>query len=399
MSSMAAAAVCSPHSTLRTPRPVYLDHDGGNDDYVALVYLLKHENRFDLLGVSVTPANSWWKVGAAATRKILRTLSKKHASSSSSSGAAEGRIPVAESTLDGVNTFPDAWRHDACKLNLLPQLNGFETEEEALRLEKGEDGISGQLLLAQTLLASESPVTVVATGPLTNLAWVLDNFPEASRKIDKVLIMGGAIDVPGNVFADDVEGFDGSAEWNIFWDPPAAKRVWDSDLELVLTPLDATNEVPITKETLLRALAGAHLLETETRPFFAWDLLTVAQLVHPELFTTSQVECDVVVGGASQGRTVRTATTARATAEAAVATAGRPHQQQRSPPAGNEKEDGTGRRGGEDTVSGDVVSTGGAGAGAGGRTVTVIRARDPKELVDVILADLCSSCDGGGASS
>lgn len=36
---------------------------------------------------------------------------------------------------------------------------------------------------------------------------------------------GGAIDVPGNVSADDVEGFDGTAEWNIFWDPPAAKRV------------------------------------------------------------------------------------------------------------------------------------------------------------------------------
>ncbi|CAN0149370.1 unnamed protein product, partial [Ectocarpus fasciculatus] len=149
---------------------------------------------------------------------------------------------------------------------------------------------------------------------------------------------GGAIDVPGNVFADDVEGFDGSAEWNIFWDPPAAKRVWDSDLELVLTPLDATNEVPITKETLLRlgrqnhcasstlvgsiwALAGAHLLETKTRPFFAWDLLTVAQLVHPELFTTSQLECDVVVGGASMGRTVRTETTAKSTAEAAAAAA------------------------------------------------------------------------------
>ncbi|CAM9961472.1 unnamed protein product, partial [Ectocarpus sp. 13 AM-2016] len=143
------------------------------------------------------------------------------------------------------------------------------------------------------------------------------------------------------------------------------------------------------------ALAGAHLLETKTRPFFAWDLLTVAQLVHPELFTTSQVECDVVVGGASQGRTVRTATIARVTAEAAAATAGRPHQQQRSPPATSEKEDDNG--GGEGTVGGDVVSTGGGG-GSGGRTVTVIRARDPKELVDVILADLCSSCDGGGAS-
>lgn len=49
---------------------------------------------------------------------------------------------------------------------------------------------AGQLLLAQTLLGSASPVTVIATGPLTNLAWVLDNFPEASSKIDKVLIMG-----------------------------------------------------------------------------------------------------------------------------------------------------------------------------------------------------------------
>lgn len=36
---------------------------------------------------------------------------------------------------------------------------------------------------------------------------------------------GGAIDVLGNVFADDVNGHDGTAEWNIFWDPRAAKRV------------------------------------------------------------------------------------------------------------------------------------------------------------------------------
>lgn len=144
---------------------------------------------------------------------------------------------------------------------------------------------AGQLLLAQTLLGSERPVTVIATGPLTNLAWVLDNYPEVSSKIDKVLIMGaspsvfsyppvvvvvavvdviqsssrstkpayryrhnthlhrhkrlksasyfgvsgGAIDVPGNVFADDVEGHDGTAEWNIFWDPRAAKRVSQQD--------------------------------------------------------------------------------------------------------------------------------------------------------------------------
>lgn len=52
---------------------------------------------------------------------------------------------------------------------------------------------AGELLLARTLLAADSPVTVIAIGPLTNLAWVLDNFPEASSKIDKVLIMGERI--------------------------------------------------------------------------------------------------------------------------------------------------------------------------------------------------------------
>lgn len=49
---------------------------------------------------------------------------------------------------------------------------------------------TGQLLLAQTLLAADSPVTLIATGPLTNLAWVLDNFPEACSKIDRVHVMG-----------------------------------------------------------------------------------------------------------------------------------------------------------------------------------------------------------------
>lgn len=48
------------------------------------------------------------------------------------------------------------------------------------------------MLLAQTLLRSDRPVTVIATGPLTNLAWALDNYPEVSSKIDKVLIMGAS---------------------------------------------------------------------------------------------------------------------------------------------------------------------------------------------------------------
>ncbi|CAM9517676.1 unnamed protein product [Ascophyllum nodosum] len=232
------------------PLPCYFDHDGGYDDFVALVYILRHQARFNILGVTVTPANSWREVGVQVTRKILRILHRYNEVSSVSSSNKSGRqqVPVAESTLYGKNPFPDAWRLSCCAINLLPQLNRFETTEEALRLQEGP-GVSGEALLAKTLLSAEAPVTLIATGPLTNVAWVLDNFPEASSKIDKVLIMGGAIDVQGNV---SVKGFDGSAEWNFFWDPAAAKRVWESDLELVLTPLDATDSVPITKDMILR---------------------------------------------------------------------------------------------------------------------------------------------------
>lgn len=59
--------------------------------------------------------------------------------------------------------------------------------------------IVGQQLLAETLLAATGPVTVIATGPLTNLAWVLDHYPEVKANIDRVLIMGESTDATINV--------------------------------------------------------------------------------------------------------------------------------------------------------------------------------------------------------
>lgn len=55
---------------------------------------------------------------------------------------------------------------------------------------------------------------------------------------------------------------------------------------------------------LRRSMAGASLIETG-QPFFAWDLLTVAHLLHPELFSTTKVMCDIVPDGVGQGRIIR----------------------------------------------------------------------------------------------
>lgn len=78
------------------------------------------------------------------------------------------------------------------------------------------------------------------TGPLSNLAYTLDKYPETVSKISRVWWMGGALRVSGNVYEANN---DGSAEWNAYWDPAALGVVWNSSVPLTLVPLDGTNKV------------------------------------------------------------------------------------------------------------------------------------------------------------
>jgi inosine-uridine nucleoside N-ribohydrolase len=88
---------------------------------------------------------------------------------------------------------------------------------------------------------------VVALGPLTNLALVLERDAEALRGVRRVVVMGGAVDVPGNVTPD--------AEFNIHVDPDAARRVLEAGLPIDFVPLDATRQAVLTRPELETALA------------------------------------------------------------------------------------------------------------------------------------------------
>jgi purine nucleosidase len=89
----------------------------------------------------------------------------------------------------------------------------------------------------------------VALGPLTNLALALDLDRRALAQVGRVVVMGGAVDVPGNVTPD--------AEFNIHVDPEAAHRVLGAGLPIELVPLDVTRRVVLTRERLDAALATA----------------------------------------------------------------------------------------------------------------------------------------------
>ncbi|GGJ13232.1 hypothetical protein GCM10010885_23160 [Alicyclobacillus cellulosilyticus] len=171
--------------------------------------------------------------------------------------------------------------------------------------------------LAHMLRQSDGKVTVVFTGPLTDLAAALTIDPDLAECIEELVWMGGCLDGDGNVHEP---GFDGTAEWNAFWDPDAVSRVWQSDIPIVMFPLEATRNVPVTR-SILRSWAQLRSCSREMEfvgqcyaicaPFcefgpdtvyYFWDVLTVAYVGRPSLVELTPVQCIVHTDGPSEGR-------------------------------------------------------------------------------------------------
>jgi purine nucleosidase/pyrimidine-specific ribonucleoside hydrolase len=146
-------------------------------------------------------------------------------------------------------------------------------------------------LLADVLRASGTPVTVIATGPLTNVAMLLRRYPELHSAIREIVIMGGAI-ATGN--------WRPLAEFNIWVDPEAAHVVFTSGLPVTMCGLDVTHQALATEPVLddLRALGTPlALLVVDLLGFFAdryqslWgfpaapvhDPVAVARVIDPSI--------------------------------------------------------------------------------------------------------------------
>jgi inosine-uridine nucleoside N-ribohydrolase len=95
----------------------------------------------------------------------------------------------------------------------------------------------------------ERDLMIIALGPLTNLALALKEDAGALGRVGRVVAMGGAVDVPGNVTP--------TAEFNMFVDPEAAHRVLAAGLPLEIVPLDATRQAVLPRAGMRAALARA----------------------------------------------------------------------------------------------------------------------------------------------
>lgn len=111
---------------------------------------------------------------------------------------------------------------------------------DGLNLPEAVDAAEGASADAADLLASIAsdahPVTIIALGPLTNLAAAIERHDGFAQHVAGVITMGGAVDVGGNA-TDDI------AEWNYFIDPTAVDVVLRSGIPVTMVPLDATHDV------------------------------------------------------------------------------------------------------------------------------------------------------------
>ncbi|MBE9216515.1 nucleoside hydrolase [Plectonema cf. radiosum LEGE 06105] len=272
---------------------VLMDHDGGVDDYLATMLLMTMDN-VQPLGVVVTAADCYAQPAVNATRKILDLM-----------GFCD--IPVAESKVRGINPFPNLYRRDSFVVDHFPILNQQETITTPLITEPGED------FTVKVLQQASEPVTIMATGPLTNIATALQKAPEIETKIQRIVWMGGALNVPGNVEKNWQPGQDGTAEWNAYWDPISVAQVWDTQIEIIMCPLDITNNVPVTSEIVQKMgkqrnypisdLAGQCYALVIPQDYYFWDVLATAYLARPEFFQIKEIETEIITNGKSQGRT------------------------------------------------------------------------------------------------
>lgn len=161
-------------------------------------------------------------------------------------------------------------------------------------------------VISDAVRAAPSEVTIIATGPLSNIAAVLRSEPDLAAQIGHLIILGGTLTGPGNITA--------AAEFNVYCDAESAREVFHSHVTKTVIPVDLTrqlifnygfldklpNESSRPGALLRKILPGAFRVYHERlglEGIYAHDPVAIVAAVHPELFTTQQLWGDVETEG------------------------------------------------------------------------------------------------------
>ena len=281
---------------------------------------LQAEGKVQVMGISVVSGNQWLKQGVADALMSVERLGvgQRIGVYVGENYAINHDYATIEAEMKagaGGDGYLGAWSGPEPKTDadLKPSPDGFATRTVVQRK-------SAVDFIIDTVKANPNEITLLAIGPLTNIALAVKKSPEIVPLIKKIIYMGGAVDVAGNTTH--------FAEFNWWFDPEAAQFVVRLPIPQVVVPLDVTDTVFLTKPVydriahpakptavteVFRKLNGYGFSGTngfENNPNYTqniWDTLVLAYLIDPR-YATQTVEryVDVVAkpGAADNGRSI-----------------------------------------------------------------------------------------------
>ncbi|MGW6392507.1 nucleoside hydrolase [Streptomyces sp. NPDC055103] len=290
------------------PVPVILDCDPGHDDAFNILLAAAHPS-VDLLAITTVAGNQSVEKTTLNARRVceaagIRGVPIAAGAAGPLHGRQQGAPLIAENIHGGSGLDGPSWESGRSGPGA-----GFGHGEPTVPLDP-RDALT---LLRDTLTRHPAPVTLVPTGPLTNIATLLLAHPRLTERIERIVLMGGSVE-RGNTTP--------AAEFNILCDPEAADIVFGCGVPVTMFGLNATHQVRATPEVIgrLRAL-GTPLsgLCVELLTFFAstyrevygfdapplHDPLTVAHLIDPSLVSLVRAAVRVELAGTwTRGATV-----------------------------------------------------------------------------------------------
>jgi inosine-uridine nucleoside N-ribohydrolase len=258
-----------------------------NDDAAALAMLARRPDVVDLLGVTVVAGNYPVPQGAEHMLHLLELIGADN-------------IPLylgAHSPL--VNSPARAARQEA-RWGPVSFKGAFDASSSVVpphggRFAEARPRTTGAVpFIIDTIEQYPNEVTLVAVGPMTNIALVLQQRPDVAPLVKRLVFMGGNARVPGNVTP--------AAEFNIWFDPEAAHAVLGAPIpQIVMFGLDVTNHAPLQRSVFDRIVDAdtplTQLMRHDMGPRFAsasgstyqvWDCITAAWLIDPSIVTASE---------------------------------------------------------------------------------------------------------------
>ena len=271
---------------------VILDTDSGpfNDDGIALVMLLQSASKISLQGVTCVPGNVWAAQGA---EYMLANVKMMHRTD----------VPVFVGAAAPLMNTP-AMAAGLAKLEKVSYIGAFAANPaEIQKPYYGSSGLkpgpqSAVDFIIDTVEKHPGEITILAIGPMTNLAIALRMRPDIETKIKRLVYMGGAFHAAGNTTR--------TAEFNFWFDPEAARIVLRSRIAVkVMFGLDISNHAVLRKSTFdeiitvktpvtkiyeedfgRRGFPGFFANPNATA--YLWDELAAGYLIDPSFVTKSE---------------------------------------------------------------------------------------------------------------